>query len=214
MDRSPYGCRRGSVRLSFVALVTSNADDSFYDFGNFVVPADGLLIVGALGRNTNGANITVASVSIDGSAAPMFVNPAGSSTPVAIAALPVLAGNRNVSISLSGGVLRAAAAAWLMTNYSSALPFDVDGTNSGNVTSASATLDVAKGGATVFMHMHNNDAGSYSTASNSVAPSTIEGGSIIQPGHLLPTASVAGHVETVSWGGASRASGIAAASWR
>jgi hypothetical protein len=200
--------------LTWLGLGTSAADSSSYNFGSFNAPAPGLMIVGALGRHTDGTPRTVASVSIGGSAGAIHVNPAGASNPVCIASRLVGTGNQNVTVGFSAGVQRAAAAVWLLTHYSSTTPVDLDGTNNGaNATSIAATLDLKKNGVAVFMNFHNNDAAAYSSAVDGTTPVSVEGGSIAQPDHILLTPEAAAHVETISWAG-SRACSIAAASWR
>lgn len=202
--------------LTWIGMATSAADGTTYDFGDFTAPSAGLMIVGGWGRNTDGAtNRTVSSISVGGTNATLHVNPSGGSNPIALGSRAVAAGDHNVTLTLSATMLRAAVAVWLLTRYAAAEPVDVDGTNNNTTsTSISATLDLAKDGVAVFMHFHNNDAGSFSSATNATTPAEIEGGSIIQPGHLMGTGAVSGHTETVAWGATNRARSIAAASWR
>jgi hypothetical protein len=200
--------------LAWLGLATSTADGATQNFGNFNAPRAGLMIVGTWGRHTDGAGRTISSVDIGGSGGTIHVNPAGASNPVCIASRLVAPGNQNVTVGFSAIVQRAAAAVWLLTHHASAAPVDVDGTNNGaNATSIAATLDLKKNGIAVFMNFHNNDTAAYSSAVDATTPVSVEGGSIVQPGHILLTPEAAAHVETIAWAG-SRACSIAAASWR
>lgn len=197
---------------SYVNAVTSSADATTYDFGNFLAPRNGLMIVGAHG--VSGGAATISSVSIggtNGSIAGQFGGAAW--TPFGFASRVVAAGNNNVSVTFSTGMVRAAIAVWLLTGYASSVPNSIDGLDGGSgSTSISVTIDIPENGVALFIHSHaNTNAIGWSSADEraDTGMETYQFGAADK----LVTAAIAGHTETASWTGTA-GRGICGASWK
>jgi hypothetical protein len=148
----PFILPKISPALLYLGALPSAANSTTYALGNFVTDHDGLLIVGIAGRG--GANRTVSSVTLGGTAASLHTNPSGDWNPSTITSKVVNAGSHSVSVTFSGGMQSMTAFGWILTGYNSATPNDTYGSNAGSGTSHTGNIDILADGIAVAVHMH------------------------------------------------------------
>lgn len=139
----------------YVGSNTISTDLTTYDFGNFVIPADGLVVVGIAGRSTSGSR-TISSLTVGGVAADerLDTGDGANANPSGFYTIAKTAGTHNITLTWSGAMNRAGCFVWLLQNYNSAVPTDTDGLNTSvSGTSVTVTLDISAGGAAFYCGM-------------------------------------------------------------
>lgn len=211
------GMRRGRggaapLALQFIGVATSGSDLTTYNFGNFVIPQPGLVIVGVSGQGNAGA-VSVSGVTIGEAAASVVVTSSNEQRPSGVAALAVAAGTHEITVTFSSGRNAAGCAVWLLTGYSSSTPFATASLDTDTAAaSIDAVLDVPADGIAVFTSMHlNSNAYGWSSAVER-ADQDAEAGSRYSAADLASAVLLTGHTETASWTGSATRT-IAAASW-
>lgn len=201
----------GPLSLTYVSSATSGADATVYDFGNFNAPFNGLLIVGVQGHA--GSSRSISSVSIEGVNGTIAGQFGGALwTPIGFATRAILAGNNNVTVTFSAGMTRASVAVWLLRNYGSATPHDIDGSDAGSGgTSHSVTIDIPENGVATYMHAHSNSNDTSWSSATERMDTTVDGARVSAADKVV-TSALSGHVETASWSG-SAGRQVTGASW-
>lgn len=198
--------RKFGPSLTYIGSVADASDLTTYNFGNFAIPRDGLVVVGAVGRNPAGTR-TIGSVSIGGTNGSIYVNPSGSFNPNGFAGRSVSAGTHNVSVTFSGAMLRASCHVWLLENLLSTTPVDTDGINNNTTgTSYSLTADISADGFALYVGMKTDitEGVAFSSATGRYDAATeiqMYAADKVSPTQLL------NHVETMSWTVSSARSG-------
>jgi len=145
--------RRGqqrNIEVTFINHASSNANLATYDFGDFTVAEDGLLVALFLARGNNAQ--TVPSFSIGGVSATIHHSNPNDLDKRAIASKEVTAGDHNVTVALSGnngngpGV---GVGVYLITGYTSTTPVDADSLNAES-TSLALQINTGTNGVSVF----------------------------------------------------------------
>lgn len=209
--------RRGTGRVtkSFIDGATIISDQTSYNFGNFTIPRDGLVVAvfTALGSSSR----TVASISIGGTNGAL-VTGTSSVYKVAIGSREVAAGTHNVTCVLSGAngfSSNAAVAVYLLEGYASPTAYDSDTSADTTSTAYTASLDTPGSGAAFFGAVRVGTAvdGTWSSADNDYE-ATLNGGSGNRQHEFASrlTSTEAPSTETVTYS-SSEAGRIAAASW-
>lgn len=137
-----------AITLTYITTLTSDANNTTFNFGDATIPGDGCVVVGISGRS--GSNRVVSSVDVGGSAADVRVATASSTNACAIATRAVTAGDRAISVTFNGSMVRAAVSVWLMTGHASEVPIDTDSAI-GTSTSSSLTMDFPSSGRAVYV---------------------------------------------------------------
>lgn len=192
-------------------LSTTSNSSTNYDLGNVTVPADGLLVVGVSCRS-DATPRSITGVSLGGGAADIVVTTEEATNASVIAAREVQAGDRNVTVTVSGSfVHNCAAHCYLLTGYLSATPVDTDVIKDDTTNPNSLTLDYPENG--VGIYVANRD-GSGALADWSAAAENFD--SFVDTGRRVcanKTASGAGNEETVTFAAASDAWSFLGAVW-
>ncbi|OEO32758.1 hypothetical protein VW23_009940 [Devosia insulae DS-56] len=109
--------------LTWLGSASSTANTAAYNFGSFVAPTAGLMLVlSTIRGDTSGTHL---SVSIGGTAGTLHFNAPALLNKKAIASRVVAAGSNNVTVTLSaanGVNTGAAVGVWLLTGYTSITP--------------------------------------------------------------------------------------------
>lgn len=205
---------RHYTTATLIGYSSSDNDSATQNYGNFIIPRNGIVVVVALGR----ANTTYfSSCTIGGVTATLAVkNDVGVATycPNAIVYREVVAGTYNVTINWNSAIMSSACAVYLIENYTSTTPHDTASENSEDLadTSASVSLDIPTNGVSLFgLSLVNNVAISWTNVFQDFQVQAGTESNRFSSGHKYSGAAISGHTATASFSGARN--GIVAASW-
>jgi hypothetical protein len=196
---------------TFVGNASSSDNLTTYDFGDFAVGVEGLVIVRVVGKSNVGR--TVASASIGGGSGSLHAPSSSLQVPTAIAS-GVGSGSVNVSVTFSDVMQGGLVSVTVLRGYLSTTPRDTDtaigATANGN--SISATLDIPKGGVGFYSHGHFNAEATAWSAAAERADVSVE--SIrLSTADKSASGALPANLETASWP-TNAVRSMSAASWR
>lgn len=154
----------GAVSVTYLTTLTSTASQSAsYNFGNVTVPSDGLVVVVASVRS----NITTRSIntiSIGGTNGTIHAS-SGTSVnhSIALGSREVAAGDRNITITISGSCLNGVANVYLVTGHKSATPVDADIAYYTTEQTGTLVLDYAAANGVGVYGLHRDSSGNSPT---------------------------------------------------
>lgn len=190
---------------TFIGKIESAVVATTIDYGNFTIPADGLLVVGGGVRSASA--LVASSVSIDGSAAEGVYPGVSNTTTSFFAVREVKAGSRNVQVTYSLAVAphNSAIGVWLVTGYRNKTPIQFVQSGAASNTTASVTLDIPLSSTALYVIGRNNGGGQSETWSEATERAVSV--SVSLDAHYadkVKTVSSWGNVETTTWSGTSQ----------
>lgn len=207
-------CGMPPVVATYVGQLTSTASGSTISFGTLAVPTDGLLVVIAhvVGDNSG----TINSVSIGGTNGTLHHNNT-STFKRAVASRVVTAGNKDISVKMSGGAggFRSHSVdAWILTGYTSATPVSVGSNGANNVNSRSLVLDIPAGGVGLYALVHQNNNDTVWPGATEHIDTYVGGDRRHSSASYSSSTDQPGYDQGANWTNAGNAAGIAGGSWR
>jgi hypothetical protein len=111
-----------NIKLTWINQGDIATDGATFNFGNFVIPRPGLVIVtGAVRGDSGGQNIS--SITIGGVAGSVLADAAiSTNNEMLFAARELPAGTYNVTMNCTGSVRRGSCDVWLLEDYQSSVP--------------------------------------------------------------------------------------------
>lgn len=208
---------RSDIALTYIGSNQNTTDQTTYDFGNFVIPREGLVVVTAAARNGTTTSKSVSSVSIGGTNGTLSgpisgaINHAG-----VIARRRVPAGTYNVTVTFSVSMLRAAVDVWLIENNLTDTPLAHGSNNAASAMAVSTTaFEVPAGGIAIFQSWQGTTGSTSASWSTATERSDRSAEIVFTGADLTSLAGIASHTETATFsGGANQLTSILAASWR
>ncbi|RWD70882.1 hypothetical protein [Mesorhizobium sp.] len=205
--------------LTFIDLAVVAGQSSAINYGNFVAPTDGLMLVCA---HAFGANSRQGStVSIGGTiVTPSGRNISDSTRKWAVACLAVTAGTYGVTFNLSGSNganSRNGCGVWLLTNYLSATAISANMGYASNSLSASVGLNLGAYGCAVYLAGEGvRGTPVWSGASTDVTKTaTVDGfAQTFVAASKLTAATVTGDVETATWASSNDHNYVVGGAWQ
>lgn len=217
----PYSNQFTGVNAVYIGGGTFTTNASSYDFGNFVIPYDGLVVAAftAMGSDSR----TVSSIDIGGTNSTINVSNTSADSKAAIASRRVAAGTHNVTVTLSAtnGTVDefgtgAAIGVFLLTGQASDTPNDTDiAAETTAAQSRSVTVDISDHGVAIFGGMFGRNVGSSWSSATEDADTGIASGAacVATFAHKAVTTAIAGHTETVTWSGGNDMCRMIGAAW-
>lgn len=179
-----------------IATLLSVANSTTQNFGDLVVPGDGLLVVIVMGRYTSTGAVN--SLTIGGVNGTVVLSPVVSLHPARIASRSVTGGTYDITATFNWPVFHSAAACWLITGHASDTAVDAAAADSAAATSRSLVLDYPGGGGWgIYLAAHRSPGDIGWSAASEQSDDAVE--SAWQVAGAQRHASGAGVSETASW---------------
>lgn len=187
---------------TLLGTATINSTVAIQDFGNFVVPREGVVVVLFTGYGSSARSMS--SISIGGVTANLIADTGSDAIKAGIAYLFVTPGTVNVSVTLNGGNGSSAdsrVSVWLLEYYASPVHYDSTSPAKDSGSSHTATMAIPVNGIAFYaMVKTNTGAVSWTSADDSAMDAD---GTSLHHSHAVkqPTPYDDAWAETASWTG-------------